>query len=290
MSSFCFILTEKCNWDCDYCDIPEILDQKETNLEILSRHLPYIKEIMDRLGDLIVFFSIVGGEVGLLPLEVLQYFFKTLNKEMIVSTNGKFMEQGYHIDPVLRPYIKEIYYHIHPRPKNFKIDYDWIDNDIFINKGIVSDNADDMINFIKRNPDIKFNYVEFEFPIKGNLQKNDSNYAYLLKNLEELPNVTQNAKRIIRSRLVEKKGLREQCRDYNQTVDIDLVNENILFCHRSMNNHIALNKKNLIKRLKSFPKDIFKDNKCNSCTRLYSSKMQGNIFETYFRVKAIKII
>ena len=287
MSSFCFIVTEECNWKCKYCGFPEIVQPKSTNLQILSRHLPYIKEIVDKLGDLLVFCDIAGGEVGLLPLDVLQYFFKTIDRKIVVSTNGLFMEKGYHLDPVIRPYIDGIWWHVHPEPKG-KIDYDWNDDEIFINKGITHDNAQEMVDFCEANPNIQMNYVEFEFPIGESLQKNDSDYLYLLEKLEDLPNVTQNAKDILRSRLTEKEGLREQCRDFSQTVVFDLINENILLCHRSMNNYIPLNRKNLEKRLRLFPKDVFPgENQCNSCTRLYSGKMQGNIFETYFRVKRL---
>lgn len=285
MSSFCFIVTEKCNWNCKYCGFPQIPYPKETNLEILSRHLPYIKEIIDKLGDLLVFCDIAGGEVGLLPLDVLQYFFKTLNKSMVISTNGLFMDKGYHLDPILRPYIEGIWWHVHPEP-NGKIYYDWNDDEIFINKGITYDNINHIVAFCESNPNIQINYVEFEFPIKGENLKKDSDYIYLIKKLEGLPNITENAINILKSRIIEKEGLRNQCRDYNQTIVFDLINENILLCHRSMQNYIPLTKKNLERRLISFPKDIFNgQTSCNSCTRLYAGKMQGNIFETYFKVK-----
>jgi len=285
MSSFCFIVTEECNWKCKYCDFPKIRNPKTTNMEILSKHLPYIKKIMDELGELVVFCDIAGGEIGLLSIETLRYIFKTIDRKIVVSTNGLFMEKKYHLDPILRPYISGLWYHIHPKPGNFKIDYDYIDDDIFINRGIVHDNADEMVDFIKSNPQIEFNYVEFEYPIDVKREMNSSMYVYLINKIKNLPNVTNNAIQILNDRLSEPKDLKERCKNHNQTMLIDLTRERICLCHRAMNSSIPLNEENLKKRLISNPKDIFDSEQCKSCTRLYAGKMQGNIIETYIKTR-----
>lgn len=287
MSSFSFKLTEKCNWNCKYCDDFGKEDPKETNIEILSKHLPYIKRIINKLGNLVVFCDIGGGEVGLLPIEVLQYFFTELDYPMVIGTNGKFMEMKYHLDPVLRPYIKGLWYHVYPEPKNIKLNIDYHDNDIFINRGIVHDNIDEIIEFIEINAHIKLNYIDFEFPIGEKAEKDDLMYSELYNRIKTFKNVTDDAKELLLKRIDEPSDLRERCMNYNQSFVLDMVNEKILFCHRS-HNYINLTEENLIKRLKSFPKDIYGEEKsCDSCTRLYFNKMQGKVFETYFSTKRI---
>lgn len=285
MSSFCFIAIEECNWDCEYCDFPKIKNPKSTNMEILKKHMPYIKEVMDDLGELVVFRDISGGEIGLLELELLQYIFTTLDAKIVISTNGLFMDKGYHLDPILRPYINGLWVHVHPKPGKFKIDYDYNDDEIFVNKGIVHDDIDDMIDFIKMNPQIEFNYVEFEFTIGESRKMNPAMYINLLNKLKPLPNVTKDALNLIEARINEPPYLMERCRDYHQSIAIDLTRERILLCHRAMDTSIPLTKENLLKRLITPPKDMFKSDKCASCTRLYAGKMLGNVIETFLKTK-----
>jgi hypothetical protein len=250
----------------------------------MSRHLPYIRDIIHELGDLAVHIDIAGGEIGLLDSETLRYFFKTIDRPIVVSTNGMFMEKGYQHDPEIKPYIKEIQWHVHPSPKGGIVVKDWIDDNI--NKGIVYDNADDMVEFIKTNSNITFNYVEFEFPMDEPLKKDNKMYEDLFNKIKDLQNVTQNAKNIVANRITENPNLRNLCEKFNQTVVTDLVNERIMFCHRSQNVTIPLTKRNFLRRITMFPKYLFDGNtKCDSCTRLYAGKMSGNEIETYFKVK-----
>jgi len=289
MSSFCFIVTQKCNWNCSYCEFPKISDPKETTVEILSRHLPYIKNVMNRLGNLVVFSDISGGEVGLLPLDTLRYFFQTLDYPMVVSTNGKFMENGYHLDKILRPYIKGLWYHVHPEPGKFKVSYNYQDDEILINKGIVHNNINDIIDFINLNRNIEFGYIELEFDIDKKMKPNYEMYLDLYNRIKDLPNVTNDARHIIHQRLNEKLSLRDDCQNLNTTVVLDMINERILLCHRSQMNYIKLNEKNLINRLTNFPRDLFKgSNKCESCTRLFAGKFSGGgIIETFFKTRRL---
>ena len=290
MSAFCFIVTEKCDWKCDYCDFVSIEEPKSTSVKILKKHLPYVSEVLKKIGDYVVHIDIAGGEVGLLPLDVLQYFFKTLDFPLVVSTNGKFLERGYHKDPIIRPYIKEIQWHVYPHPKGVKIDVDYEDPVIFINKGIVGDNADDMVAFCEANPNIRLNYVDFEFPTDKPRKMDYHTYQDLYDKIKDVPNITDNAKNIVLGRLSERDNLRSLCEKFNQTAVIDLANEDIMFCHRSQNVTIPLNRENLIRRIQKFPKDIFVgDKRCNACTRLYAGKMCGNEIETFFKTRTIKL-
>lgn len=277
MPSFSFVLTEKCNWECPYCYFTGI-KQKQPTLEVYQKHLPYIKRIIDKLGDLVVNIDIQGGEVGLIPVEILEYFFQTIKKPIVVSTNGMFMENGYHKNPFIRPYIASIMYHVYDFMYPSVItDYE---DDIPILRGIVHDNIDAMVNFIKANPEMIFDYVEFEFDIKQPRKMDVDMYKELYKQIEYLENVSDNAKGIINQRrLYENPEHRNNCMKYNHSMLIDLVNENICLCQRQLDINIPLTEENLIYRLRTFPKDIFKDNHCDSCTRLYAGKFQGNVIE-----------
>jgi organic radical activating enzyme len=288
MSSFCFIATEICNWKCNYCDFVKIKEPRSTNIDILKKHLPYIAEIIKKLGDYAVHVDIAGGEIGLLPIEIIQYFFKTINVPIVVSTNGLFLKKKYHLDPVIRPLIREIQWHVIDYPRSININEDYNDDDIFINKGIVGDNSKGMVDFCEANPNIQINYVEFEFPMDKPRKKDNAIYKDFYEKIKNVMNITDNAKNIIKNRLTEKPNLRELCEKFNQTIVTDLVNERIMFCHRSQNVTIPLNKKIFIKRIKTFPKDMFfGDKKCYSCTRLYAGKMCGNEIETYFKTRNI---
>lgn len=290
MSSFCFILTEVCDWKCEYCDFVKIENPRHTNIDILKKHLPYISEIIKKLGDYAVHVDCAGGEIGLLPIEILQYFFETIDAKFVVSTNGLFLAKKYHLDPVIRPRIREIQWHVIDHPRDIKIDVDYEDDEIFINKGIVGDNAQGMVDFCAANPNIRMNYVEFEFDMDRPREKDDDLYRQFYEMIKDIPNITDNAKNIIKGRLAEKENLRDLCEKFNQTVVTDLINERIMFCHRSQNVTIPLNRKNFIKRIHTFPKDMFFENKkCNACTRLYAGKMCGNEIETYFQTRKIPL-
>ena len=206
---------------------------------------------------------------------------------MVVSTNGKFLEKRYHLDPIIRPYITEIFYHVHPDPKGFKIDYDYNDDDIFINKGIVHDDIDEMVEFIKINSHIQFSYIEFEYNVDEERQFDGKLYKELHEKIQNFSNVIQNAKdHLVKRFVLEPPRNREACTKFNTTAVLDMVNEKILLCHRSQMNSIPLTKDNLIKRLTKYPKDIFlPPNKCNSCTRLYFGKMSSMRVEDFFKTR-----
>lgn len=288
MSSFCFILTERCNWNCSYCEFPTIENPNDTTIEILSKHLPYIKEIFMKIEPHIVFSDISGGEIGLLPIETIRYFFEIMDFPMVISTNGKFMENNYHQDPILKPYIKAIWHHVHPEPKGFRMEKDYEDSEIYINKGIVHNNINEMVDFIKVNNHIDFGYIELEYDINEPRQMNSEIYIELHERIKDLPNITKEAKLHLLERTTEAPNKREYCTKFNTTVVLDLVNEKILLCHRSQMNSIQLTKENLITRIAEHPKNIFSTpNKCESCTRLYYGKMIGMNVEDFYKTRRL---
>ena len=283
---FSFILTEKCNWNCEYCYFSNISKQKRPKIEIFQKHLPYIKNIIDKLEKhkIQVNTDIQGGEVGLIPLEILQDFFQTLQYKMVVSTNGEFLKRGYHLDEKIRPFIGAILWHVSTKFDS-KIEVDYNDKDVFISRGIVHHDIDEMVNFIKDNPHIIFDYVEFEFNLNDIRTMRASMYHSLINRLKDVENVTTNARNILELRLLEKEDLRSNCTMANGSVVIDLVNENICLCQRNPEDCMPLNRASLIERLTGFPNQFFEGSGCNSCTRLYSAKMSGTNIETTMKIR-----
>jgi hypothetical protein len=232
--------------------------------------MPYIQELIEKLDGIVTGIDAQGGEIGLLDLDTLKYFFKYIPIPVIVSTNGKFLERGYHKDKAIRPLIKEIYYHIYQTPKKIKIDYKNYDDEIPIRIGIVHNNIKGIVDFIKMNPNVIFDYVEFENQIYNQEIIPSIQYKKLTNRLNGLPNVSENVINILNSKINEIKNKQDLCRKFSSTITIDLINERILLCHRSNNSYIPLTKENLIKRLTRHPKELFSIDNCCSCVRLYS--------------------
>lgn len=280
MSSFSLVLTEKCDWNCGYCYFSKLNNQRGPKLEIYQKHLPYIKKIMDTLNchDILVNIDIQGGEVGSIPLEILQYFFQTIQYPIAVSTNGEFLRKKYHNDDKIREYLKMVMWHV-TDDFNSKIETDYNDDEIFISKGIVHNDEDEMISFIKKNSHIIFDYVEFEYDIEEEIQMNPEKYVSLLTKLATVPNVTDNTIEMLQRRITETPHHRENCKRLNDSIVIDLVNEKICLCQRQLNECIELNRLNLVKRLQKFPQYFFQGGGCKSCTRLYAGKYNGNVIE-----------
>lgn len=265
-NNFSFILTERCNWSCEYCDFPSLENPKDTTFQIIKKHMPYISKFVETS-----FIDAVGGEIGLVDSAILMEFFKYLpDKSVVVSTNGEFLNRNLHYIPSIRDKIKEVWWHLCEEPKKEKLEVDYYDKDIKIVKGIVGVDLKNIIDFIEANPQIKFDYVEYETYSHSNKE--------LYEALKEKENVSKRAMAIIENRIDEdSKKLRKMCSDFNSTVSIDLVNERILYCHKSMQNYITLSKKHLYKRLENFPKDIFSgENSCYKCVRLYAGKYSNS--------------
>ena len=287
MSSFSFIITEKCNWTCDYCYFPTIV-QKEPRIDSFQKHFPYIKKVLDKLSDnhLLVHIDIQGGEVGTVPLEILQYIFQTIKRPIAVSTNGEFLKNEYHHDKLIRQYLGPILWHVTDDFKsNLTVDYN--DDEIHISKGIVHNNVDEIVNFVRENDHIIFDYIEFEFDITEERYVDLWMYCDLIDKLQGFENITQNAWNVLTRRFSESLDHRDNCKNLNGTIVIDMVNENICLCQRHPNVSIELNEENLIKRLTSLPRDIWSEDTCKSCTRLYAGKFYGNVIERWLNIRRI---
>jgi len=293
MAWFSFILTEKCDWNCCYCQFPLLDDHNEINSDKISRHVPYIRNVIKKTETVSeASIEIQGGEVGLIEKETLISFLETLNMPVFVSTNGEFLKRGYHLDEKIRPYIREVQWHLCQDPGDYKLEVDYNDNELFINKGIVHSNVDEIIAFIKQNPHIEFNYVELECNIQEKRTSDIDVLRGLYNRLQGLPNVGKNVFDILERRFNDAPDKREKCHDYHSVVSINLANESICLCQRVTDVNIPLTRKNLIKRVITYPNKCFEypDSMmgCDSCIRLYSGKFEfGKILRDTLKIRRL---
>lgn len=276
---FSFILTEKCDWDCCYCQFPLLSKHNELDSDKILKHVPYIKDVIRKVESVTEpSIEIQGGEVGLIERDALILFLETLGYPVYVSTNGKFLEKGYHLDKRIRPYIREIQWHVCQDVGDYKLEVDYNDDEIFINKGIVHSDIQEMVAFIKRNPHIEFNYVELECDIKEKRSSDIDALRVLYSKLEGIENVGEHVFDILKRRLNDSKDKRNKCNQYHSVVSINIPTETICLCQRVTDVNVSLTKENLIKRIQTYPNKYFQypDSMmgCESCIRLYSGKFE----------------
>lgn len=91
MSWLSLFLTQKCNRQCNYCDIGQIpiKDRKHLDWDLLETFLPLIvkQTMFNKIG-------LTGGEIGYLNEDQLTFILESLNqKYTIINTNGLFMKR-----------------------------------------------------------------------------------------------------------------------------------------------------------------------------------------------------
>jgi len=281
VACFSFILTEVCDWECNYCQFPLLNSPNELTTEKIIKHTPYIKEIISKTENPYV--EMQGGEIGLIGSNMLALFLEELDQQIIVSTNGLFMERGYHLNERIRPYLREIMWHVCDKPGDYKLEVDYNDDDLFINKGIVHDDISNIVTFIRRNPHITFNYIELECDIRHKRSHHVEDYRRLYDHIVELSNVSNNALQIVKRRIDNPDSISDRCRKYHSVVSINLASETICLCQRVTDINVPLTRDNLIGRLKEFPNKFFEQRDsmgCASCIRLCCGKYEFDARET----------
>ena len=274
-----FILTEVCDWNCEYCVFPEIREPQHATKLSIESHIDYIKEIMDLTDPGLQNLMVQGGEVGFVPEDVLVHLFERTQRIIDVSTNGEFLRKGYHKHPKMRPWIKRVMLHIGEPIDDYKLelDYSLEDDDIFIDTGIVDVNMDPVKVklFIQRNQDIRFDFVDYEHPVFDNpCRVNGFIYKDLYDAIEDLPNVTQFAKdrllkRFLRHKDTDMKKQQEICRTLHPAVFIDFIHEEIPVCVRNCNFvSLPLTKDNLKKAISDISPFDYSNYTCDSCFRI----------------------
>lgn len=104
-------LTEKCNWNCAYCDFPKKELCKTVPIEQVLEAIELIKKVTNNSDR--IDYCLEGGEIGLLTTDYLDQIFDSgLAETYTVTTNGLFMQRGYH--ERYKDRIHYILYHVMP--------------------------------------------------------------------------------------------------------------------------------------------------------------------------------
>lgn len=83
-------MTEMCNKTCSYCDIPRLVNPQSTNRELFFKYFPILNN-----SDKFTWFTITGGEPGLVDSDLWEFMFKDLKHPTRINTNGIFFDKGY---------------------------------------------------------------------------------------------------------------------------------------------------------------------------------------------------
>ena len=201
---------------------------------------------------------IQGGEVGLLPIDIMRHLLITLDRKIVISTNGVFMKNNYHKDKLIRPYVDQIYWHLSENCNNIVEDIH--DEEIPIIRGIVYTNDEDKDWFLSNNSNLDIEYQEPEIAIES-------------KCITE-PNVDI-----------------DKCRQYSSCILIDLVNERLCLCIKNFSDvHIPLTYDNLKKLVMTFPGNVFdlpsiNNSNCSSCIRLSKYRYNKDIIKEKLKLR-----
>jgi len=248
---FEFITNTECNWNCDYCTFQEVPNHM-FSIDIIKKH-QYIFDIMKRIDVENVI--IEGGEIGLIKdNNILEYLFKSINRKVIIDTNGEFFKTD---RSQLYKYIDKIFYHVAPDAKTlFKIKKPNIPIDVVY--GIVDDDKNAIEEFSDYNSHINIEYKEYEY-------------------INKLPNFVQNIKQYQKS-----------CWVTNPFVCIDLSREVLLPCAaRGAHITIPLTKENLISILTKFSNFKGKNYMCDTCYRMCSKNKASDVIKRKNKLRKI---
>lgn len=274
LTLFNFIITEVCNWNCGYCLFPQIKQNaKHTTKEIIDKHIHYINHIIELIKPDTI--TVQGGEVGLVPPDILEYFFYTLQSKIIVSTNGEFLKKGFHKNPIIKKKLKSIMLHVADNIDDYSVDINYV-SDIQIICGIVdiNKNPKKVKKFIQANPNIMFEYIDFENSIFKLAPQTKNLYFELYTAIQKLDNVSYEAKmRILKKHQLNKdKDIlvnQNICMKLHPCVYVDLVNERIPLCMRNfLDVHERLTYYKLIRAISHVDPFHSENNVCSNCFRM----------------------
>lgn len=230
-----FVITEKCNWNCEYCQFPDIAHPQDMQFDRIKHHFDYIKPLLDKFASSV---NITGGEPAFVgPIE-LHRLLEMIDKKVSIDTNGLLFRYGLLNDYQIRQYIEKVYWHVSKNCNGPTSLLRYTDNEIEIIPGIVCTDYIRMNEFIHNNKHIDFKYIAKETPFYEESKVN--------------------------------KDIIHNCRDFNNFITIDLVNERILLCIRNHNIcWIPLNEENFKAVHTRYPCQMFHgDKSCYNCSRL----------------------
>lgn len=272
-----FILTERCNWQCKYCQYPLIENPKHLNTIDEAKELDWLYDYINNNPkyDGCV---LEGGEIGLVPIEVVLYMLEKLNKKCIINTNGVFIDEVIKNGIDISKYTDTIWWHCVPNPNGDIIEDKAVLPGVNVIPGIVGNSVDNIIKFVTNNKHIKFGYLAIENDLgnRVNIEVLRHEYEQLLdfvnKNKDMFSNTDDIIMRTVNSiKAVDRYDrIRSICRKCSTYTVINVPNKQLSICAvRSNSNRIELNVANLekIDKKKHNPFDPTRFDNCDTCIR-----------------------
>jgi organic radical activating enzyme len=245
----CMIVTQKCNWVCEYCDRPLLKEMKDINEDVFRKYFP---RIIKKYSEVPLYIN--GGELGLLNHELLEYIF-SFDKKLRICTNGLFITKGY---------FKEFYDKIEQVILHVRIERGMeinIDDPKLLYLFVVNhQNIGKIKRFIERNNEPKKQWMLQNYQPKNPLDENDKfqltkgDYAIMLRDLLSYSNYKFEYQRIVKrvqdfNNDEKLQQYRKICRDNYFFPMFDFTESKILFCKQSalFTNYVELNEQNFYK-------------------------------------------
>ena len=241
MKNLSLFITQVCDKNCYYCDVPAIEKPKHLNMELYRKLCEYIK---DHDFD---YLSLSGGEPGTLSVEYLDEIFKLSPFKIKVNTNGLFIRKMFH--ERFKDKIDHICYHL--TKKDEKVDWKPTGKDYFVYV-VTLFNACNI-------PKLKSRYKNIIFKM-ADIKKNNLDFSLT-------PNQVSKYKDYLFE--VDYYGLEsKECNVADR--QIDLIEGRILKCCKSYTHSPSLefNKKNLRKILEDRQCELW--NACKNCLKPWS--------------------
>lgn len=149
---YTIFITELCNWNCAYCDIPSQSNKRDGDISLLRKYLPILNT------HKVEMFTLTGGEPAL--SNHIEYFFDTVTQKIKVNTNGTFYEAGYFDKWYDR--IHSIGYHAVKNPGDVLPDNRMVyDKKTTIYIPFDNHNWHLIPDMVRNNPKVKFNFIPY---------------------------------------------------------------------------------------------------------------------------------
>jgi MoaA/NifB/PqqE/SkfB family radical SAM enzyme len=244
----CVVLTEHCNWLCDYCDRPLLNKRKTLDLTTFNK---YFFRIIEKYKEYPIYVS--GGELGTMTEDEISIIFSS-EKKLRVCTNGLFIQKGFFHK--FYDKIEEVVLHIRIE-KGIEVQTE--DPKITYLLVIHHENVKQIKTFIEKIDPKRswmFQYYQPKNPADYNdkFQLTKEDYFIVLKDLIKYSNYKFEYKRVLErikqfDNPLQIKNCRENCRKEFFFPMVDFCQNKILFCKQSANftSSVDLNEDNFYK-------------------------------------------
>jgi len=196
------ILSEKCNFNCWYCDIGNLKKPKTADLNVIR---PIITKLDQ--SDSFEAFTLTGGEPGILPPEYIDAFFESIKCHPArVNTNGAFVRNGWW--DKYKDQIDQMGIHhsidVTDIPEELHFDMDEYQHIAYYVPTHIG-NVDDALDLAVKYPHLRFSFIPYVCKVAGTGQHRMTvdQYRHALDRMMEMENVV-NCCKVLFKRLGEK--------------------------------------------------------------------------------------